>query len=214
MPTRKELLEELTDEIERLTDVEQDTTDALQRYADAQNDAANRMERAAQEYSDAQLESSASIERASEKHSDALIKASENIKSAASDLGSDIVGAAVVGLFGFAFIALIKTLIESVKELNKKTELINSIVKLQTIHPYLTYHFIIERSYAAGTDREERQTILNGLISEGIITQYKYEENINSLKIESDNPALIDYWERLDEIRNSAQKASDNNSTI
>ncbi|MEX0812268.1 MAG: hypothetical protein WD048_08625 [Chitinophagales bacterium] len=212
MPTRKELIEELTHEIERLRYTERNATDALKKYADAQSGAADRIERSAQKYSAAQLRSSASIERASERHSDALNKASENVSSAASTLGGMIFGSVVIGLFGLAFGAIIKILIEEVLELNKKTELIQSIIKLQTIHPYLTYRFIIERSYAKETNREQRQTILNGLISEGIITKYKYKGNINALTIEKDNPALIEYWKRLEEMRNDTQEYLNKNS--
>ena len=87
--------------------------------------------------------------------------------------------------------------------------MINSIVKLQTIHPYLTYNFIIERSYASDANREDRQTILNGLISDGMITQYRHNTNINALRIDKDNPELKAHWDRVDEIRNSAQEYLD-----
>jgi len=178
MPTRKELLENLNREMERLTDAEQNNTDALQRYGEGQ------------------------------------IQASDNIKKAGRDIAGGLIVSSVISLVSGVVSKGIEQFVERVKEINRKTELINSIIKLQEIHQYLTYRFVIERSYASNTTNEERQTILNGLISDGIVTQYKYNKNIKALRIDEDNPELLAYWEWLDEARNKLQRNSNTNDAV
>ena len=167
MPTKKELLEDLEFEIERLTNTERDNIDALERYRETHIESSENFERAVERLQDSQWQNAESIESAAKYHGDALVKASDTIESAAETLLVGLIGSAVISLTsgivniigGIAMLA-IEQIIERIKEINKKTDMINSILKLQQIHPYLTYRFIIERSYASNADREERQTCL------------------------------------------------------
>jgi hypothetical protein len=195
MPTRKELLENLEYEMERLTEAQQYNSDALQRY------------------NESQIQSSEGIERAAEHHGEQLIKASKNIESAGDSILAGLVGGAAILVGGIASLFVggvtlfaIKLLLERIKETNKKTDIIKSFINLQSIYPYLTYNFVIDRSYAESTNREERQNLINQLISEGIITNYKYGKH-NSLRIDEDNPKLLEYWKWLDEVRHDVHDA-------
>lgn len=195
MPTRKELLENLEYEMERLTEAQQYNSDALNRY------------------NESQIQSSEGIERAAEHHGEQLIEASKSIESAGDSILAGLVGGAAILVGGISSLFIggvtlfaIKLLLERIKETNKKTDIIKSILKLQSIYPYLTYRFVIDRSFAEGSTTEERQTLFNQLISEGFVTHYKHD-NVNALKIDADNPKLMEYWKWLDEIKQDVHEA-------
>ena len=175
MPTRKEILENLQYEIERLTDVEQNNIDALQQVADKHTEAL-------------------------QKHGDAQIEASQTIERAIKSFDSGIEGGVFMLLFG----GLIAALYKRVKEINKKTDLIKSILKLQEKNECLSYNFIIERSFAEGSTKEERQNIINELIYDGIITEYK-KEGVEAVRIDKNSSELKSYWDWLDNFQSEAK---------
>jgi hypothetical protein len=178
MATRKELMERLESGLERLTEAERDSTDALERYSYSHETIADSMERAA------------------EVNSSAVIKASENIGKAANN----IVGGLFLGLIGLAVYKAVEILAERVEELNKKTDMINAVIKLQKKYPHLSYSFIIERAYVAGSDSEERKTLLNELIDDEIVTSHIQIGGKEIFVINVDNPALKAHWQLVDSI--------------
>ena len=159
MPTRKELLESLSDEIRDLTDAEQNSTDALEEHGRAQLEAADRMQQVA-----------FALERSSEAHSVSLEQSSSNIRKGAGDIAEAIIVSAVLGFVGRivgniisvgaqAAGHVIKDYVSNVHEVNRKTAMIESILNLQRSYPFLTYRFIVERSYANDAGLRKRQTL-------------------------------------------------------
>jgi hypothetical protein len=170
MPTRKETLEDLRYEMERLSDSVQDNT-----YAQDEPREVN-------------------------VHVD-----TSGLDNALSHLGDSIVRAVLTGIGGFIGGMLLayhqqqemmvaKLLFKFVRELNRKSEMIDSIQRLQKQEESLSYQFLVDRSYAEGTTKDHRQTILNGLISDGIVTKCGLDE----FEIDPDGPRLADFRERLD----------------
>jgi hypothetical protein len=176
MPTRKELLEELRYEIEHLSDTVTDGSDVL-----------------------------AASHEALEKHGQTQLQAAEVIFKGLDKVGGDIIAAMFVGGFAWLMGKAIVVLIERIREINKKTDMIKSIQKLQAKYSHLSYEFIVERSFAGRASKDERQSILNELIHDEIVTT-KESESGEVLSIEPDNPKLIEYWEWLDSIRETANK--------
>lgn len=93
-----------------------------------------------------------------------------------------------------------KALGNRIREINMKTDLINSIQSLQARYAFLSYEFILERSFAQGATRDERQNVLNELLHDGIVTS-KQSENGEVFLIEPNNPKLIERQEWLESIK-------------
>lgn len=121
------------------------------------------------------------------------VRAADEIARSLKKAGGDIVAAAVVG----PFVALIGNAIaDRVRQINSRTDLINSILLLQTRHEVLSYDFIVERSFVEGSGREERQNLLNELLLGGIVESEETEAG-ERLFIDPANPQLLVYQERL-----------------
>lgn len=128
-----------------------------------------------------------------------LIETSNDIK----DVFTNLIGAIFLG-------GILSALLQKAKEINMKTELIKSILKMQEKHENLRYEYILERSYAENANKEDRQNIINGLIYDGILTESQIEGD-TILKIHNDNPELLSYWQWLDSFRIDAQKTLNKN---
>lgn len=165
MPTRKELLADLRNEIDRLSDTVTNESEALERHGDTQ------------------------------------IQAAEIISGALTKASGDVLAAVVIG--GFSWL-IGRTLIDHIRAINKKTDLIKSIQFLQERHSSLSYEFVVERSSVVGATRDERQSILNELIHDDIVTVVENSDKGETLFIDAANPELIEYWERVDSIKELA----------
>jgi hypothetical protein len=171
MPTHKELLEELRNEIEYLSSAVTEGSSELM-----------------------------SSSEALEKHGRTQLQAAEVISKGLEKAGGDILAAVVVGGFMWLFGQAIVLLIDRVREINKKTALIKSIQALQARYSPLSYEFIVERSSVSGASKDERQSILNELLHDDIVTT-KESEKGEVLSIDPSNPKLIAYWEWIDSIK-------------
>ncbi|MFA6459193.1 MAG: hypothetical protein WCV79_02220 [Candidatus Paceibacterota bacterium] len=143
------------------------------------------------------------LELVSDKMSGPVILDSSSLEKSLEKKAHDNRGYAVLGLVAAVLAsrrARNEMIREEIREINKKTSLFNSISCLGDSHERLTYDFIVERAYVEGTDQEERRTILNGLIIEGIVTEYNIDEELY-YKIDDDKPEVIDWRERIDRIR-------------
>ena len=111
-----------------------------------------------------------------------------------------MIGSAVIHVAGGIFGTIFEIIRERAFEIRRKTDVIQSLIALQRKHGPVKYKFAVDRSFAQGTDREMRRTIVNGLIYEGII-----EEDTSSspprLWIDEDGEALEEYWRFLDDIQ-------------
>lgn len=186
MPTRKELLELLGENVEGLSD-------EMSGYADAHRDAAEAIYQAAERNRDA---------------ADNFSSASDVIATSAKNLGGDLIaatavlaggliGAAVVNLYGNMIGDVVPILFERAMEVRRKTQMIESILALQERNKRLTYDLVLERAFAQSSDMEMRRTILNELIFEDIAEQNKGD----FIYIDPEGEALNDYWTWLAEIR-------------
>jgi hypothetical protein len=140
-----------------------------------------------------------------QKQGDNQVQAAEIISNGLSNLGGDLIAAAVVG--GFLSLAGKATglIIGQLVEIRRKTDMIKSIQKLQERHAPLSYDFIVERSYVQGASKDVRQNLLNQLLHDEIVTA-KESENGEVLCIEPNNPKLIAYWDWLDGLRDVVEK--------
>jgi len=201
MATRKELLDELNQQLEKLSDTVGDRSRALEDSNNDLGDAHDALRGEIGHFSN-------SLDESLEKHANAQEKAAQTLSKGLSDLGSDIIGAAVVGGALFLGGKLLTMLIERVQETNRKTEMIKSIQFLQSSMSPLPYSLAIERSSAANATTDQRQSILNELIHDGIVT-VKREADVETLRIEPDNQKLLEYWDWIESIRREVQKVQD-----
>src|SRR5260370_6050659 len=168
MPTRKELLEELSNEIGQLSSAVTDGSQDVRASAGAL-----------------------------EEHGRAQIQAAETIADGLKEASGEILVASVVGgVLGL----LGNALGNRIREINMRTDLIKSIQSLQARHASLSYEFILERSFAQGASKHQRQNDLNELIHDGIVTSMQ-SENGEVFSIDPNNPKLIERQEWLDSIK-------------
>lgn len=183
MPTQKELLGDLRNEMEYLRESVRENSE---RHSEPIQLDTGGLEYILQDAVDA-------LRRHEEGMANAVDNFADSIKSGvATLLGGLLIG----GLIGGGLALLVK----HVKKINQKTSLIKSIQFLQGEHPYLTYNFIIERSNADRANKEERQTILNELIQDGIVTSHQYGKR-KAYEIKPDNPKLLAHWKEANEVQ-------------
>lgn len=183
MPTQKELMGDLRNEMEYLRESVRENSE---RYSEPlQLDTAD-LEYFLQDNVDALRSNEQAM-------ADAVDKFADAIKTGVTTL---IGGLLIGGLIGGGLFMLVKYL----KKINQKTSMIKSIQFLQGEHPYLTYNFIIERSSADRASKEERQTILNELIQDGVVTSYQYGKS-KAYEIKPDNPNLLTHWKKAKEVQ-------------
>lgn len=183
MPTQKELMGDLRDEMEYLRESVRENSE---RHSEPIQLDTGDLEYFLQDNVDA-------LRRNEQAMADAVDKFADSLMSGITTL---IGGLLIGGLIGGGLVMLVKYL----KEINQKISLIKSIQFLQGEHPYLTYNFIIERSSADRANKEERQTILNELIQDGIVTSYQYGKR-KAYKIKPDNPNLLAHWKKAKEVQ-------------
>lgn len=190
MPTRSELIDDLREEIEYLNE---SLRESRERHSVEVADLTDALYDNTYKQFDPVDLNSASLESALDRNT----KAAKGVEDAILTLlGGLLIGGLVV--------EVVKAIVKRVREVNKKTSMIRSIQFLQDKHPYLTYNFIVERSSADRANKDERQTILNELIEDGIVTDVRGGRR-NSLEIRDDNTKLADYWQWLDEIRGEVE---------
>ena len=178
MPTQKELMAALRDELRYL---KASVLENAKRYSQPVQ-----LETSELAYL---LQDSASAVRGHEKAmADVVDKFAESLQIGIKDLFGELL---IGGLIGGG----IALLLNHLKMMNQKISMIKSIQFLQTEHPYLTYDFIVERSSANRANKEDRQTILNELIQDGIVTSYQYDDK-KAYEIKPDNPKLSAFWEK------------------
>jgi hypothetical protein len=199
MATRKELLEDLNAEMDRLSTAVSEGAEDLSSVTDA---AASRLDESLRMHSQEQRKNAASLARGISQAGDSLVAA------AAVLVVGGIVNTIVAGI-GRAVALVLEEVIDLIKEEGERTQMINSIRALQENYPRMSYKFLIKRTFVSRTGRRQRETILNGLISDGIVTTNRTDGQAEWFTIEEDNPALIDHWERIDAVRESIQEAAD-----
>lgn len=182
MPTRKQLLEDLQEEMGYLAESVQRNTDIQESPRDV----------------------NVSVDTSGLNYS------LDNLSSAIGRGAGAIIAGLFIGGYMYLQAQLVKHLIRNIREMNQKSDMIDSIQSLQEAHPHLTtYEFVVERSYARGAGREKRQNILNGLIADGIVTEISDGEE-PTLVIFPDNPDVIDYWDWVDEVYEALSKLKKN----
>ncbi|MCR4319888.1 MAG: hypothetical protein NUV74_06075 [Candidatus Brocadiaceae bacterium] len=220
MATKKELLEELGAEIARLSRTVDDGFDRFSEPIDVKSEdfvashkeITSALERAAEAHERSTEALSFRIESSLEKHGEAQLQAADIISKSIGKAVDDIIGGVIVGGFLWLCAKGIAALIELVREVSKKTDMILSIQALQKKYPSLSYDFIVERSFVESANKEERQNILNELMHDGIVTSKNIQMK-EILCIEPNNPNLLEYWKWIDSIKEEATKAQHKLST-
>ncbi len=146
-----------------------------------------------------------SIETASEKSDSVIQVGFDELTYEVKNNGKMTIAAAVINYRAMINSQLYGQLFNLVETIKKKNDMISSIQLLQKRHSYLTYPFVINRSFAHNTDREERRTILNGLINDGIVIEYD-NGGRSRVEIPEINPALDDWLAYLESIANAAKE--------
>ena len=196
MPTRKELLEELADRLDDLGDDFESSSDSYRDAADAYEASAERFADASDRLAD-QVEYtfngvSVSVKEAADSHG-------RSIERAGNDIMSGLIVGAVVLIGGLAIGGLVKLAMQRGLEIRRKTQMITSILSLHEKHGAMSYDFVLERSYAEDTDTEERRTLLNGLIAEGIVIDGHLGDP-DLLTIDADGEEVTAYFEWLEDL--------------
>lgn len=196
MATRKELLEDLTEEVGRLSSAVADNTWDLSSSNAA---AAGRVEDALRRHGHDQRASSESLARGIEQAGGSLVAAA--VVFAVGGVVNTIVAGVVRAIEG-----VIEEIVYRIREEGERSQMINSIRALQESYPRMSYTFLVKRTFVSRTGRRQRETILNGLICDGIVTTNFDQNNAEWFSVEDDNPALIEHWERLEEMQESIQE--------
>ncbi len=95
--------------------------------------------------------------------------------------GGLLVAAAAVAVAGVA--KVFELVSKNVREVNKKTDLLNAVYKLQSKHVPLTYEIIISKAGVENTTSDERQNLLNVFIGNGAIMEYQHG-NLSALRVD------------------------------
>lgn len=194
MPTRKELLEALTDNVEGLSGEILDSTDTLSDSTDRMVEATDRMTENVEYYVNGVR---VSLDDAAGRHG-------KSIEKAGGDILVGLIGGAAVLAGGLAIGGLIKVAMQRSKEACQRIQIIDSIISLHDTHGAMDYDFVVARSYAVDTTSEERQTMINGLMYEGIIIETQIDGQMK-LIVDEDSDALDAHWEWLEELAESAE---------
>lgn len=186
MATRKELLEELDDSIDVLTDTLDDQGMVYEAASYRMSDAADRL--------------SVVVNG----HAIELNNVATSVKSAGSDIRDGLIVGAVLTIAGGVITAFangismaVQASMEALLDLRKRNEMISSIDTLSETHPRITYGLAVERSYAYNSDREERMNLLNGLIRDGI-AEYYFVRGEEYVRLVED--AVKEHYERVDRV--------------
>ncbi len=190
MSKRDERSETLNNQLERLSDSVENASDQISNS----------------------MSYSVTIETGLESHFSQLKDSIDSHQDSVSDLanairdgaGSIFTGLVVGGIFALGAKAL-GLAVERANEIRKKTDLIKSILRLQDKYPYLTFRFIMERASVKGASDQELKGIINELIDDNILLEYRCE-NINALKIDPESKELKAYWDWLEDLRKSLSK--------
>lgn len=216
MPTRKEILEALAENLDGLSDRMGESSDRYRDAADGFSDGANRMADASDRLAE-QVEYtfngvSISLENAADRHGKSIEKAGSDfvaglVGGAAVLAGGMIVGG-VLKIFGDLFLVLK----EQAEETQKKINMIESIMALQNKYGPMEYDFVAQRSFAVSSTLEERQTILNGLIFDEIVQEAAVDGRM-LLSIDPEGEALTDFWEWLDGVNEKLSQIGQTKTT-
>ena len=107
---------------------------------------------------------------------------------------------------------MLEALKEQGEEIQKKIQMIESIIALQEKFGSMEYDFVARRSFAASSTVEERQTILNGLIFEEIVQETLVDDRM-LLSIDPESEALNDFWDWLDEMNENLNQIGQEKAT-
>lgn len=215
MATRKELLEELNNEIGRLSRTVGDGFDRFiepievrsEDFVTSHEEVTTALERMAETHETSAEALSSSIDASLERHGQMQWQAAETISKSIDKAVDDIFTGALVGGFVWLLGKGIAASVDRVRKINKKTDMIHSIQDLQKKYPSLSYDFIVVRAYVKETNVEERQNILNELIHEGLVTVNNSLAK-ETVYIEPNNPKLLEYWKWLDSIKDEITKSA------
>ena len=188
MPTRRELLEDLNDNVEGLSGEILDS-------AEAYSNSADRIAETTETFELAINGMRVAMDDAAEKHG-------RSIKRAASDIEGGLFVSGVLHLLGAVFGAAAQAaplIRENNIEAAQRVQIIGSVLDLINAQGPLDYEYLVKRSYAQDTRKGDRRTLINGLIWEGIL----YEEEVDGVMlvhVADDSDALEAHWDWLDEM--------------
>jgi hypothetical protein len=146
------------------------------------------------------------VQRAAEISSEALRDHARSNQAAADTLGESIENAAgtiVGGLFATLFIGgavalvakAVSPRLEEIREINRKTALLNLVHDLEQHHFHPTFDFIRGSAVLAGYSFTEATELLSAFVATGILVRYRHGE-IDALRIDTDSRALKDFSAR------------------
>lgn len=188
MPTRKELLGDLSENVEGLTG---DIRDGAETYAAS----ADRIAEASETFELTVNGARVALDEAAEKHG-------RSLERAASDVAGGLIVSSIINVGGTAIGGIVKLALERQKEAVQRIQIIDSVVKLHDTHGPMDYDFLVKRSFAPNTGKKKRRTLINGLICEGIL----YEEQIDGammVLLDEDSDALNAHWDWIDSLTDS-----------
>ncbi|SEN54948.1 hypothetical protein SAMN04488077_12023 [Roseovarius tolerans] len=170
MPTRKELLEDLNDNVEGLSGEILDSAEAYSNSADR-------------------------IAEAKEKHGRSIKRAASDIEGGLVVSGVLHLLGAVFGAAAQAAPLIRENNIEAAQRI----QIIGSVLDLIDAQGPLDYEYLVKRSYAQDTRKGDRRTLINGLIWEGILYEEEVD-GVMLVHVADDSDALEAYWDWLDKM--------------
>ena len=140
-----------------------------------------------------------SLERAAESHGRSIESLGTDIRKAGRDIES---GLEVIGIFCLVGIALVAQAgaitagLEQMKSNRQYVQMVDSILELQSKYGAMNYKFVLKRSFAEGSTKGQRRTILNGLIFSGVVNDC-HNSIPNQLFIDEASDAYLNFrdWE-------------------
>ena len=188
MPTRKEVMEVLSDRISEMNEGYSSHAEQLDSFGD-------------------------SLGRSSERLGYSIEKAGNSVQSAADTLIGGLIVAPIVQLYCNAIAAVTTAVVDSIIQLGQKSVMINSICQLQETHGPMRYSFAVKRAWANGAKKETKKEILNQLIYEGIVEEIQTNGEF-LLRIDPESEALSLHWERMEALAEAISTIGKNKPQI